>query len=145
MSDDRMHIALATDVQYLPWCAVAVLSCVETQARPVHVHLLHEGDLHDAVQERFAGMVRDAGGDITFHDVAGERLRQLPSKGPELGGRTSWMRVFLPELLPAVDRIVYLDADTLTVDALEPLWTMPLGDAPIAAVSNVVEPSKRAH
>ena len=48
-----------------------------------------------------------------------------------------WYRIFLPELLPDVDRVLYLDVDTLAVDSLEPLWATDLGDAPGGAVTNV--------
>ncbi len=145
MSDLVVHVALATDTTYLPWCAAAVLSCQHSTRQPMHVHILHDGDLSEAVQDRFAAMVRNHDGEISFHAADAERLGMLPSKGPEFGGRTSWIRVLLPEMLPELDRIIYLDADTLTVDSVEPLWTMPLDGVPLAAVSNVVEPNQWPH
>jgi lipopolysaccharide biosynthesis glycosyltransferase len=56
-----------------------------------------------------------------------------------------WYRVFLPDLLPAVDRVLYLDADTLVVDALAPLWETPLDGAYVGAVTNVLEPQYAGH
>jgi lipopolysaccharide biosynthesis glycosyltransferase len=50
-----------------------------------------------------------------------------------------WYRIFLPGLLPQVDRVLYLDSDTLVVDSLHPLWDQAL-DAYVAAVPNVFEP-----
>jgi lipopolysaccharide biosynthesis glycosyltransferase len=44
--------------------------------------------------------------------------------------------VLLPELLPEAPKVLYLDADTLVVDALGALWHTELGDAPLAAVAN---------
>ncbi len=142
---DRVHIALATDTAYCPWAAVAVSSCQAATGAGVHVHVLHEGDLSDVTQDRFAAMVRGHNGEISFHAVASRRLAGVPSKGPALGGRVSWLRILLPEMLPDLNRILYLDADTLTMDSLEALWEMPLGDAGIAAVANVVEPDRRGH
>jgi lipopolysaccharide biosynthesis glycosyltransferase len=51
-----------------------------------------------------------------------------------------WYRVFLPELLPELDRVLYLDADTLVVDDPRPLWCTDLSDHLLAAVDNVLEP-----
>lgn len=50
-----------------------------------------------------------------------------------------WYRILLPELLPHADRVLYLDADTLVLDDLSPLARLDLGDAPVAAVTNVFE------
>jgi lipopolysaccharide biosynthesis glycosyltransferase len=45
-----------------------------------------------------------------------------------------YLRLFLPDLLPPrVQRLLYLDADTLVNGDLGPLWELPLGDAPLAA------------
>ncbi len=38
-----------------------------------------------------------------------------------------WYRIFLGELMPEVDRVLYLDADTIAVDSLAPLWATELG------------------
>jgi lipopolysaccharide biosynthesis glycosyltransferase len=143
---DPVHVALATDMTYLPWAAVAALSCQQsTTDAAVHVHVLHEGDLSGETQRLFTAMVREHSGEISYHAVEGDQLAALPSKGPALGGRTSWIRVLLPEMLPHLDRIIYLDADTLTVDSVSPLWTISLAEAGVAAVSNVVEPDQRPH
>jgi lipopolysaccharide biosynthesis glycosyltransferase len=140
-SDRAIHVALATDRTYLPWCAVAVSSCQRSTPAPLRVHVLEEGDLTADDRERFAAMVKRADGRVLFHRPDAAAVARLPSKGPTLGGRTSWLRIFLPDLLPEIDRVVYLDADTLVVDSIDPLWSMVLS-VPVAAVANVVEPAK---
>jgi lipopolysaccharide biosynthesis glycosyltransferase len=146
MAGPVVHVAVATDMTYLPWAAVAMLSCQRATAESgMHVHVLHQGDLSEDSQRQFAVMVRDRGGEISYHAVRPEQLDGLPSKGPALGGYTSWIRILLPQMLPELDRILYLDADTLTVESVRPLWTMPLDGAGLAAVSNVVEPDRQDH
>ena len=141
-----IHVALATDTAYLPWCATTVRSCLDVVAAgELHVHLLHDQPVEPDKREHLAAMVRTAGGSVSWHLVAPERLEMLPSKGVALGGRTSWIRVVLPEVLPDVDRVIYLDADVLVLDTLEPLWATDLTRVPIAAVANVVEPDHHPH
>jgi lipopolysaccharide biosynthesis glycosyltransferase len=48
-----------------------------------------------------------------------------------------WYRIFLPELLADVDRVLYLDVDTIVLDSLEPLWVVDLADSYVGAVTNV--------
>jgi lipopolysaccharide biosynthesis glycosyltransferase len=50
-----------------------------------------------------------------------------------------WFRIFLPELLPDVDRILYLDVDTVAVDSLKPLAEIALDGYFLAAVTNVFQ------
>jgi lipopolysaccharide biosynthesis glycosyltransferase len=80
-------------------------------------------------------MVERGGAGISFWEIADERIAGLP----EMDFVTSamWYRVFLPELLPEVDRVLYLDVDTIALDLLEPLWAVDLAGSYVAAVTNV--------
>jgi lipopolysaccharide biosynthesis glycosyltransferase len=141
-----MHLAVATDARYLPWCATTLLSCLlATPDRPIAVHVLHGEDLSTSDRVRLRTMVSDAGADLDLLDIDDSRVAHLPTKGPDLGGRVSWWRVLLPELLPDADRIVYLDSDTLVLESLASLWHTALDDHPLAAVPNVIDPPMRSH
>ena len=141
-----VHVALATDTAYLPWCATAVRSCLDvTPAADLEFHLLHDRPIPYPDQERLTGMVQAAGGRARWVAVDPERLAMLPTKGAALGGRTSWIRVVLADVLADVDRVVYLDADVLVLEPLAALWATDLGGAPLAAVANVVEPAQHGH
>ena len=50
-----------------------------------------------------------------------------------------WLRIFLPELMPDADKVLYLDADTLAVDSLAPLWDTDLSGHALGAVTNVFQ------
>jgi lipopolysaccharide biosynthesis glycosyltransferase len=54
--------------------------------------------------------------------------------------RAMWFRILLPELLPDVDRVLYLDVDTIVTAPLTPLWETDISGHNLAAVTNVVEP-----
>jgi len=50
-----------------------------------------------------------------------------------------YFRCLLPRIYPgSVDRVVYLDADTLVLDDLVPLWRWPLGGRPVAAAGDLM-------
>lgn len=139
-TDGARHLALATDRAYLPWCATAVLSCLRSGTRGVVVHLLHASDVPAAELERFAAMTRAEGAELRQIPVAGLDLGPLPAAVAAHGGAVSCARLLLPEVLSDVDRLVYLDADTLTRRPLDELWELPLDGAVLGAVRNVVEP-----
>jgi lipopolysaccharide biosynthesis glycosyltransferase len=50
-----------------------------------------------------------------------------------------WYRILLPELLADVERVLYLDVDTLALDTIAPLWRIDLSGHAVAAVTNVFE------
>jgi lipopolysaccharide biosynthesis glycosyltransferase len=145
-STEAIQIATASDRSYLPWCATALLSCLRaTTDRPLHFHVLHEGTIGEGDQDRLTAMVERYRGTIEFKVIDDELLGTLPTKGPSLGGRISWARVLLPEIFPGLSRVIYLDADVLTVQSLSSLWAEDLGGAVLGAVRNVVEPAMWPH
>jgi lipopolysaccharide biosynthesis glycosyltransferase len=137
-----LHVAFTLDHRYLPWCAVAVRSCLDHTGPGLTVHLLHDGDLdgHPGV-DRLTEMVADAGGEVRVHRVDAAELDAL--QAIDRFGRAVWLRFFLPDVLPDVGRVLYLDPDTLVTAALRPLLDTELGDAPIAAVANVYSADQR--
>ncbi len=138
------HVAVAFDRGYLPWAATVLQSHLRHHpgASP-SFHVLHGGDLTRHDTDRLTAMVERGGGSVEYHAVAERRLERLPPI--DRFGRVVWMRFLLPQLLPDLGRVLYLDADTFVTDSLEDLWRTDLGDAPLAAVANVVEPALKPH
>jgi lipopolysaccharide biosynthesis glycosyltransferase len=141
MSD--MHIACAADERYLPHCATAVRSLAASNPDvAITVHLLHGPELSAGSVQRLGAM---SGGGLTIvaHAVDPGAVAGLPAWGriPE----TMWYRILLPDLLPGIDRVLYLDADVLVLDALTDLWGLCLDGNYLAAVTNVPERHRLGH
>ena len=134
MSD--LAIAFVCDQGYLPWCATALLSCVDAHpGQGLDLHVVHDGTVTDDDVSRLRDVVH-APAALTVHAVDPGRVGHLPRIARF--GSVVWLRFLLPELLPDHDRVVYLDADTFVVDDLWSLATADLDGNPIGAVSNVV-------
>lgn len=131
-----LHVACAADEKYVPHCAAMLLSVLDKNPG-AHIHFLHDPAMAASLVSNLAQMVALRGGVFYAHKVEGAQLIGLPRlKGiPEL----MWYRVFLPELLPELDRILYLDSDMLVVEDLSLLWNTELGDCYVGAVRNVFE------
>ena len=134
-----LHVAVAVVGDYLPHAAAMVASIVANVEEPdLHLHLLHDGQLPPEGLAAFADMATGFGVRLRTHRVEDGRLDGIPTAG--FTTKASWYRVFLPELLPEVDRLLYLDADLLVLDSLRPLRDVELGPGYLAAVTNVFEP-----
>jgi lipopolysaccharide biosynthesis glycosyltransferase len=137
-----LHLSCAADRGYVRHTA-AMLHSVLTQSGSlgVQVHFLHGPELPGGAKRKLRQMVEGLGGAIDFLLVDDARVKGLPTFAEIT--TTMWHRIYLPELLPEVDRVLYLDGDTLALDSLEPLWATDLGSHLVAAVTNVLMPWAR--
>jgi lipopolysaccharide biosynthesis glycosyltransferase len=134
-----LHVGCAVEGSYLPHSAAMLYSVLRHRGdRPVHVHFLHDSSLPADDLAALAGMVEREGGRISFVAVPDDRVAGLPVEG--FTRKATWYRVLVADLLPDLERILFLDADLLVLDALGPLWETDLGDNYLAAVTNVFQP-----
>jgi lipopolysaccharide biosynthesis glycosyltransferase len=103
----------------------------------VQVHYLHGPQFPADWKQGLTAMVEREGGLISFYEIDDERCARFPTEG--FTRKATWYRVFLPELLAGVERVLYLDSDLLVLDSLAPLWTIDISDHYLAAVTNVFQ------
>jgi lipopolysaccharide biosynthesis glycosyltransferase len=133
-----LHVSCAAVGGYVPHSAAMLHSVLAHRGElGAHVHYLHTPRLSEDARLLLREMVERQGGAISLYEIGDERVEGLPSE--ELFTPAMWFRIFLPELLPDVDRVLYLDVDTLAVDSLEPLWRTDLTGYLLGAVTNVFE------
>jgi lipopolysaccharide biosynthesis glycosyltransferase len=134
-----LHVACGADENYLPHAATMLASLLDHHPpASVHAHFLHPADLAPELLARLERFVRGRGAQLTCHAFADDTIAGLPS-WPGLRP-VMWYRVMLPERLPHLDRVLYVDADAVVLDDLRPLWETPLGEAWLGAVTNVAPP-----
>jgi lipopolysaccharide biosynthesis glycosyltransferase len=109
----------------------------------VRIHYMHGPDVTSRQRRRLAGMVDRCGGEISFLSIPDSAVEGLPTKG--FTRKATWYRIYLPDLLPAHDRILYLDSDLLVTGDLRPLWETDLSGCYLGAVTNVMEPETQHH
>jgi lipopolysaccharide biosynthesis glycosyltransferase len=84
------------------------------------------------MRDRLTSWVEALGAQITTHRVDEERLAGVPHSF----SLVTWYRVLLPELLPVLDRVLYLDCDLIVTDSLDPLLDVDISGHLVAAVTN---------
>jgi lipopolysaccharide biosynthesis glycosyltransferase len=136
------NVVLCFDQNLTSQAPVLIESMVANASGPVRLWILGRG-LTDAYQEWLAGAFPAL--PITFVPCDGlayhsaGRPRRLPTRITI----STLDRLILPQLLDDVDRVVYMDVDTLVLDDVCRLVSMDLGGRPIAARdSNVTETSE---
>jgi lipopolysaccharide biosynthesis glycosyltransferase len=137
-----IHLACASDARYAPYCAAMLHSALQV-SRParVTVHFMHPDTLPETDLARLRHLVESEAG--VFHALAMNSQTVALFAAHVYFPKIIWYRCFLPELIPELDRIIYLDCDTLVTSSLQPLWDMPLDGYLAAAVQNLVDEKVR--
>jgi lipopolysaccharide biosynthesis glycosyltransferase len=133
-----LHVACAAEGAYVPHSAAMLHSVLAHRGDlDVQVHYLHSPRLGRSAAARLTALVERGGGSLDLIEIPDGDVAGFPADSRFTAAM--WYRLFLPELLPRVERVLYLDADTIVTDSLAPLWETDLGGFWLAAVTNVFE------
>lgn len=134
-----IHVALAADEHYVSHCAALLHSlCAYHDAARIHVHFLHDGRLEQEILRRLGEYAAQL--DAHWVPLLVDDDKRVLFPEHEEFGQTAWYRVLLPELLPTLDRVLYLDADVIVAGPLDELWLTDLEGQAIGAVTNPFYP-----
>lgn len=137
-----IHIALTFDDNFwAPAYAVARSVCLTTARRDLTFHLLHDG-LRPERKADFAALEEEFGVSVTHTELRGHPRFEAACRDLPVDRRlhtVMYARLLLPHLLPpGIERLVYLDCDTLVVSPIEMLAEHDMGGMPIAAVNDAL-------
>lgn len=133
-----LTICATSDERYASGLRVALFSALEATAGMARVIIVDAG-LRDPDGWRRALSIHPRCDDCDVVSVDVGRFKTLP--GQDRFGPVAWLRLFLPDLLLDVDRLIYLDADVLVRADLGGLWAEATGGAPVSAVRDYAYPT----
>ncbi len=133
-SSPKIHIAFATDNNYAPYCSVAIQSIKETTCSQCEVYVLTDG-LSSENESKLIGM-SDGLVQVQMVDVSA-KLQEAGTFGLHYLSKSTYYRLYLAELLPALERILYLDCDVIVCRDLSDLWSTELSDCYVAACQDL--------
>lgn len=129
-----MNIACATDGNYLPHCAIMLQTLLGQTSKPDDLHVFLIIDNVNSEQfNRVVPYLFDLLPSLSILRVDPACLSDFPVFGHATVA--TYFRLLLPGLLPAeVDRVIFIDSDTVVTSCLDPLWNLPLAGKALAAV-----------
>lgn len=134
-----MHIACTANSNYLPHAAAMLHSLLSLHAdqRPT-VHFLHDEALATDELSRLGDFVTGMHATWRSYPITREQWQGFPHSWRF--SHEAWFRALLPQVLQDVERVLYLDADTIIRRPLNDLWNTDLGGATVGAVANPLYP-----
>lgn len=140
---EQLHIACSADERYVAHCAAMLHSvCTHHPPGEITIHFLHDDRLNPATLERLGSFVDRLGACWAPVHVTEDLAQGFPDE-PRYG-RLAWYRVLLADLLPNLDRILYLDVDLIVAAPLVELWQLDMDGDTVAAVTNPLYPTMSA-
>ncbi|KAJ3713930.1 nucleotide-diphospho-sugar transferase [Lentinula raphanica] len=135
-----INIALIVDSAYAMSAAVVVQSVTKHTPSRMTIYVVDCGLAEEDRQQllRSISQSRAKANDVTMVFIP----LPMDSLGRELG--PVWAKLDLAQVLP-VERVLYLDADTLIRSSIEPLWQTDLQGQTIAAAPDVGHPMGHGH
>lgn len=135
---DNVAIAFAVDQNYVPYLKYAIKSVVANCKRGnLDIIVLHTGELDArAITGYFKGKPNLS---IRFMDISDIVQREIAPYFVQANHLTmaATYRLFLPNLLPNYDKVIWLDTDIVVTGDIAELFGTELGDCWLGAVVDV--------
>jgi lipopolysaccharide biosynthesis glycosyltransferase len=128
-----MNIVCATDGNYLPHCVI-MLETLRKQIGHLNpsIFLIHHSADSNELIKAFA-YLQSIYSSISFLPASVEKLRDFPVSGH--GSVAAYLKLMIPDILPfGLDKVLFIDSDTVVVNRLSDLWAMDLKGKSLAAV-----------
>lgn len=132
-----MNILYVTDENYAPICGVSIYSLLNNN-KNMEICIYIISHLTKKTKEKFIQMIYSFGVKCIFIEMD-EIEKECISKGvPKYrNSYGAYARLFLEYYLP-MERVLYIDCDTLIVGKLKELSTINMNNCPVGAVVDIV-------
>ncbi len=137
----KMNICFATDENYLRPTAVAIMTILLTNKNQDFTFYILSQKLTTESETILKETVKkySAKSSLEFCFLTDDILKTFSStiKKDDHVSLATYLRLFLPSLLPkSVDKILYIDGDTICTDSLEELYSTDLKDFSMCACTD---------
>lgn len=136
LDEDVIHIGFGLhdkDGHYSAWVGTAMQSIIDHTNSKLCFHILHDETLSEENKRRLKQVANQKGDFIEFHEIDSAEFECIKNRthGFTIG---TMFRCMLPDLLPDLPKIVYLDADIFVNTDIKELWEFDINDYCLAAV-----------
>ena len=129
-----VNVAFCIDDNFAPYLAVSIASLIENTSSYVAIHVI--GNLSDEVKKALSMHVKDKA-ELNF--VAFDERFTQGELSERYHGRLNgitFIRYALAEILPHLNKVIYLDADILVTGDIKTLWDQSIGDNLVGVVED---------
>ncbi|MGO4893897.1 glycosyltransferase family 8 protein [Flavobacterium sp. W21_SRS_FM6] len=128
------YILLTTNEAFAQHCAVCISSLIANNSDTFFSIVIASLELSNDTKEKLSSMTEPNRCSINLVEFDKNKLDALPQIG--YYSKDIYLRLWVDEFFAdsTPDKVLYLDADTITVDSLDELWQLDMQDNLLAAV-----------
>ena len=129
-----IHIAFCCDNNYLPYCATVIASLIENNRdEEIFFHILCSNSTKENECKINSWISKKEKCNVAFYYINENEFSNFPI-GDGYINISTYFRLALPELLPDVNKVLYLDCDVIVDGSIRELWNTDIRDCVIAGV-----------
>lgn len=129
-------IAITIDNNYVQHACVMLLSLNANIAGPVNVYCVYN-NLDDGNRKRITNEIKGTRINIAFVEFNTSVLPDLPIKENDHVSAATFLRIWLPNLFPKLDQLLFMDTDIIINGDISPLLNFEVLNKPLGAVVDV--------
>lgn len=136
--DNAIHICLGIhdkDGNYSVWAGTTMQSIVENTKAPIVFHILHDDTLNEMNKNKLSLIADNSGNGIEFHHFNPDIFGSLADSMNRFTIGTMF-RIMLPDIMPDLKKIIYLDSDLFVNTDIEELWNLNIDNYCLAAAQD---------
>jgi lipopolysaccharide biosynthesis glycosyltransferase len=132
-----MHVALCADDHYLEQACVTIASLLSAAQGQIKIHLITAMDA--AHQAKAKAVAAHFANDLMIVPAAQRHDARIPASTMwNKGSNATYWRLGLPDCLPELDKVLYLDCDLIVRHDLADFWAIDLGANLLAAARDPI-------
>lgn len=133
-NSEKIHVFYACDDNFVKFTMVSLHSMQinASKDRQYHVHVLHT-EIKEETQERMLRMAND-NFELSFDDVSSYMIglcERLPLR--DYYSNTTYYRMFIADMFPELDKVVYIDSDTIVQGDISELYDHDISEYDVGA------------
>ena len=149
-SDENIHVVLAVydpSGTYSQHAGVVMTSIFENTKSKVTVHILHDDTLTEENKQKFIRTAEKYSQGLNLVNVSeyAESLSKQVKKAAEHWTIGTLYRLFIPEILPELEKVIYLDCDVIVNLDISELWNVDIEHKSLGAVLDEVPEILKAY
>lgn len=132
--EKSINIALSTDNTYAEQTAVVLCSIFENNKNSKINSYIIDGGISEKNKQEIKNLTRKYRQSVNFIKIDLNKFSFLPEIGHL--SRATWYRILIPEIFENLDKILYLDSDTIVDAEIAELYNINISEKIIAAAKD---------
>jgi len=134
-NSELIRIALAPNDKFVKYALVLMISVLENTSSNVEFIILHS-NLNAESKVYLNSVSKYSNARVTYAQVDENVFTGF--QNASWTTIQAWFRALIPDIFPEIDKVIYLDCDTMLVSNIKQLWDIDVSDKVAAVVQDVL-------